>query len=63
MVHETITSVMHRSEVIHIDVPVEPKLENLHDLPPWEWLGAFKEDPTWGELFDEIERRRDGDGT
>ena len=22
---------------------------------PWQWFGAFQDDPTWGPLFDEIE--------
>ena len=21
---------------------------------PWEWVGAFKDNPTWGKLFDEF---------
>ncbi len=32
--------------------------ENLLHETPWECYGAFKNDPTWGELFDDIERRR-----
>ncbi|MCP4350940.1 MAG: hypothetical protein GY795_36200 [Desulfobacterales bacterium] len=26
---------------------------------PWELFGISKDDPTWGELFDEIEHNRD----
>ncbi len=26
---------------------------------PWHLMGMFKDDPTWGEMFDEIERERD----
>ncbi|RLC02065.1 MAG: hypothetical protein DRI57_30420 [Deltaproteobacteria bacterium] len=28
---------------------------------PWHLMGIFKDDPTWGEIFDEIERERDKD--
>lgn len=28
---------------------------------PWDMMGIFKDDPTWGEIFDEIERERDKD--
>ena len=28
---------------------------------PWHMMGMFKDDPTWGEMFDEIERERDKD--
>jgi hypothetical protein len=28
---------------------------------PWDIMGIFKDDPTWGEIFDEIERDRDKD--
>ena len=63
MVCDTITTVMRRSEVVRIDIPMESTSGSLHDTTPWEWFGVFKEDSTWGELFDEIERHRNGDGT
>jgi len=25
---------------------------------PWEWVGAFKNDPTWHQVFDGIEKER-----
>lgn len=31
----------------------------IKTITPWEWFGAFKHDPTWGLMFDEIERQRD----
>ena len=51
-------------------VPVEVSLEtdnNGDSLLPdsktfaekWPYFGAFRDDPTWGEMFDEIERQRD----
>ena len=30
----------------------------LLDETPWQWFGAFSDDPTWGPLFDEFERQR-----
>lgn len=35
--------------------------DDIYLETPWEWYGAFKNDPTWGELFDDIERRRSSD--
>lgn len=26
---------------------------------PWEWAGVFKDDPTWDQLLEDIERQRD----
>ena len=28
---------------------------------PWHMMGMFRDDPSWGEMFDEIERERDKD--
>lgn len=48
--------------VIHRDVGPEPDSDNLHHVgTPWEWFGAFKNNPTWGKLFDELEQQRDRD--
>jgi predicted RNase H-like HicB family nuclease len=30
-----------------------------HMSREWPHFGIFKDDPTWGEIFDEIERQRD----
>ena len=32
---------------------------NVTPQPEWPGYGIFKDDPSWGEMFDEIERRRD----
>lgn len=61
MIRENITTIMSRSEIIQLDVPAEPKLGKLYSDTPWEWFGAFKDDPAWGELFDKIENQRNGD--
>ena len=32
----------------------------LTDNPePWKWAGVFKDDPTWDQLLEDIERQRD----
>ena len=33
--------------------------EEIESNPLLKWAGAFRDDPTWDEMFDEIERRRD----
>ena len=58
---ETINRMMNRSEILQLDVGPEPDSGNLHFGTPWEWFGAFKNNPTWGKLFDELERQRDSD--
>jgi predicted RNase H-like HicB family nuclease len=55
-IQKTITQVINRSEIIQLDIPTQPK--PLLDETPWQWFGAFSDDPTWGALFDEIERQR-----
>ncbi len=60
-IREAISKLVGRSEILQLDVPTEPKSGNLRHDTPWEWFGAFKDDPTWGELFDEIERQRNAE--
>ena len=61
MIRETISEIISRSEIIQIDVTAEPKSGVLLNDTPWEWFGAFKNDSTWEELFDEIECQRNSD--
>jgi len=58
MIHQTITQVINHSEIIQLEVSAQPK--PVLEETPWQWFGAFSDDPTWGELFDEIERQRYG---
>ena len=62
-IRERITVVTSHSEVLRLRVPAAPKTtgEQLSEASqtPWQWFGAFQNDPTWGLLFDEIERQRD----
>ena len=55
-IRKTVSEFVSRSEFVQIDVIAEPK-SLLHDTP-WEWFGAFGDDPTWGELFEDIECQR-----
>lgn len=59
IIRNAIANVVRKSEIIQLDVPVKPKAGNLHSETPWEFFGAFKGMPLWGELYDEIERQRD----
>jgi predicted RNase H-like HicB family nuclease len=52
---ETISEIISRSEIVQLDLSVEPKSRNLLFNPPWEWFGRFKDIPAWGKMFDEIE--------
>ena len=41
--------------------PIPPNASIGSKETPWDLMGIFKDDPTWGEIFDEIERERDRD--
>jgi predicted RNase H-like HicB family nuclease len=57
-IRKAISDIISRTEIIQIDVNTKPKSGTLLQDTPWDWCGAFKNDPTWSELFDDIERRR-----
>ena len=57
-IREKISKIISRSELIQLDITVQPKAGKLQQETPWEIFGEFKDDPTWGELFEEIERRK-----
>ena len=52
-IRETIAEVAPRSEVVQIDVSVEPKSGALQEETPWEFFGVFKNDPSWAAAFDD----------
>lgn len=58
---ETIAEIVSRSEIFQLDVSTVPKSRNLHLDTPWEWFGRFKDNPTWGKMFDEIEQQKNSD--
>ena len=55
---EAISRFIGHSEIVQLDVSAEPKIGSFRESIPWEWFGAFKDDPTWEELFAEIEHQR-----
>jgi predicted RNase H-like HicB family nuclease len=57
-VRHSIAQVLSRSEIVQIDVPTSPKSEHAIQDTPWELFGTFRDDATWGSLFDDIERQR-----
>ena len=52
-------------EVLRLSIPTNGSTSNgaspasVAPQPEWPGYGIFKDDPTWGEMFDEIERRCD----
>lgn len=60
-IRQSISEIMSQIEIVQVEVSTEPKSGSLIHETPWEWFGAFKNDPAWGELFDDIERRRHSD--
>jgi len=55
-IQKLICETLSRGKLVTIDIDTDVfKIERN----PNRWFGAFKEDATWGELFDEIERLRD----
>lgn len=60
-IQERIRAVVERVEVLRVEVAVRLKVNGSDSVSetPWEWFGVFQDDPSWGSLFDEIERERD----
>lgn len=61
-IRQSIISVVSRSEVLRIQVPVTPAATSAQPTPlsqtPWQWFGIFQSDPTWSALFDDVDRQR-----
>jgi predicted RNase H-like HicB family nuclease len=55
---DKISQIISRSEVIQLDIKAQPKSSNLQEETPWEIFGEFRDDSTWGELFEQIEQRQ-----
>ena len=58
-VREAIVETVGRSEIVHLDVPQQPRATSSGKDVPWEWFGATQDDSTWDTLFDDIERQRE----
>ena len=59
LAREAIAQLVHRSEVVQIDIPEEPRATGVPQETPWAWFGTAREDPTWDALFDELEQHRE----
>lgn len=62
-IKEHIAEVHNNFEFVQVEVPLlngnQPEQPEQTFEERYPYYGAFKDDPTLGELFDEIERRRD----
>ena len=46
-IRDTIVEIISRGKIIQLEVPVGPKSEVLQQETPWEFFGAYKNDPAW----------------
>ena len=44
-VREAIVETVSRSEIVHLDVPQQPRITSPSKDVPWEWFGATQDDP------------------
>jgi hypothetical protein len=59
LAREAIAPLVSRSEIVHGDIPQQPRATALPCRIPSEWFGEAKADPTWAALFDDLEQRRE----
>jgi hypothetical protein len=59
LAREAIAQLVRRSEVVHVEIPEQPRAKASPHETPWTWFGTAKADPTWDALFDEIEQSRE----
>jgi len=45
--------------LVRVDPPIAADDKTVHLETPWEFVGIFKDDPTWWPMLEDIERRRD----
>jgi len=58
-IRDRLNRFLSQTEMVQLEIPstLSPNSPRLEETP-WQWFGAFQEDPTWGPLFEEIERQR-----
>ncbi len=61
-IRESFADFISQSEIIQLELAAGPKSESIHQDTPWKFFGVFERDSMWGEVFDDIERRRNADG-
>ncbi len=61
LIRDNILEMLRKSEIVQMDIPGEPDADAVNDEAYWRsyGYGAFRDDPGWGDIFDEIERNRD----
>jgi predicted RNase H-like HicB family nuclease len=59
LAREAIAQLVSRSEVVHVELPEQPRAAVSPRATPWAWFGAAREDPTWAALFDALEQDRE----
>jgi len=45
--------------LVRMDPPIAADDKTVQLETPWEFVGIFKDDPTWWPMLEDIERRRD----
>ncbi len=53
-IRDLMSRLLSQTEIVQLEIPNSPHLEET----PWQWFGAFQDDPSWETLFNEIERQR-----
>jgi predicted RNase H-like HicB family nuclease len=59
LAREAIAQLVSRSEVVHVEIPTQPRATPSLQETPWAWFGTARVDPTWDALFNEIEQSRE----
>lgn len=57
LVRNNVLEMLRKSEIVEIEIP-DDDVKGETDWRSYGY-GAFRDDPGWGDLFDEIERNRD----
>ncbi len=58
-IRDQISRFLSQTEMVQLEIPStnSPNSSRLEETP-WQWFGAFQDDPTWAPLFEAIERQR-----
>jgi len=61
LIRDNILQTLRKSEIVQISIPEVPEPGTANSETDWRsyGYGAFRNDPEWGKLFDEIEHNRD----
>ena len=59
LARDAITQLVSHSEIVQVDIPQQPRATVQPRETPWAWFGEAKADPTWDDLFDDLEQHRE----